>query len=97
MTSLISKNKENENPNLVSRRIYLHDDLDISNSQFDQEKNDVIDLFLQPFETKIDNKNKNQVGMGVNANSNMKQFAQYRQKVDIDSQDDLLNGLMKES
>ena len=35
--------------------------------------------------------------MGKNIQENMKKFASFRSKIDIDSQEDLLNGLMSQS
>lgn len=86
----------NKQINLMSRRIYLTDSVDVSCSQLENDKNCIIDMFLAPYKLQEKLTPRDKVGMGVNVSENMREFAKHRQKTLINSQDDLLNSLMNE-
>lgn len=80
MLSEINSGEATKQPiNLMSRRIYLNESVDITASQIEADKNDVIDLFLEPYKTHEKMTPTDRVGMGVHSSENMKEFAKFRQ------------------
>ena len=79
MLSEINSGEAAKQPiNLMSRRIYLSESVDITASQIESDKNAVIDLFLEPYKSHDKVTPVDKVGMGVHSSENMKEFARYR-------------------
>jgi len=68
-----------------------------------EEAKDLADIMLAPFEDADKENNMDQQNgsaikwIGQNAQANMKKLASLRRNIDLDNEEDLLNGLMSES
>ena len=70
---------------MLFQLMQLPDGYDVVWSNTENDKNEIVDMFMAPYTKSSDKLTNDKVGMGVQSSANMKEFARYRQKTMINS------------